>query len=311
MSTIDIGTKVAGVSFRSCLYNASGPRCTTKEELVGLGESHSGAIMMKSCTIEPREGNPKPRYACFEHCSIQSMGLPNLGYEEYLKFVDELAEFNKPAVASIAGLSLNDYVTMTKAFQDSNVSLIELNLSCPNIEGKPQVAYDIEQTEATLSAVAELGSIPLGLKLPPFYDRSFHESMAELVLKYNIRFLSCINSIGNTLIIDADKGTPALRAKHGYGGLSGPCIKPIALANVRIFHELLGDNVSIVGVGGVQTGTDVYEYLLAGASAVQIGTMYEEEGVGCFERIENELGTILKEKGYTRATDAVGALKEQ
>ncbi len=302
-------TQIAGVTLNSYIINASGPNDATLEELEILGQSGTGAIMMKSCTLEPRQGNEEPRYARLPFGALQSMGLPNLGYQEYVKISSELKKFNKPIIASVAGLCAPDYPKMVEAFQKSDVDLIEVNLSCPNIEGKSQVAYDFEQSEDVIKKITDLGPKPIGLKLPPYYDLVHHKQMAELIKKHNISFISLINSIGNTLVIDAETETPVIKPKKGLGGLSGDYIKPIALANVRIFYELLEGKVAIFGVGGVKSGTDAFEFLLAGADAVQVGTVFEKEGPGCFERIDQELAEILARKGYSSIQEAKGNLK--
>lgn len=303
-------TRVAGIEFASFILNASGPNDATLEELEIIGKSASSAIMMKSCTIEPRQGNPEPRYVRLPLGSLQCMGLPNLGYSEYLRFIQLLKQFKKPIIASVAGLCLGDYVKMVEAFQKSEVDLIEVNLSCPNLEGKPQVAYDFEQTENVLRGILGLGQKPIGLKLPPFYDFVHQKEMSELIKKYKISFITCINSVGNTLIIDPETERPVIKPKKGFGGLCGDYIKPIALANVRAFYELLKDaGVSIFGVGGIKSGTDAFEFLLAGADAVQLSTVFEKEGSACFERINRELEEILKKKNYPSIQAAKGNLK--
>lgn len=302
-------TKIAGVELDSYICNASGPLDSTLDELENIANSKSSAIMMKSCTIEPREGNQEPRYIRLPLGSIQSMGLPNLGYQEYVKFSSQLKKYNKPIIASVAGLSVDDYEKMVSAFQDSNVDLIEVNLSCPNLEGKPQVAYDFEQTEKVLRRISNLGKKPIGLKLPPYYDFIHHKQIADLIEKYKIDFITCTNSIGNTLIIDPETETPVIKPKKGFGGLSGNYIKPIALANVRAFYELLGNKISIFGVGGIKTGADAFEFLLAGADAVQVATTFEKEGPSCFARINSELEEILQRKGYNSIEEVKGKLK--
>jgi len=304
-----IKTKIAGVEFNSYVLNASGPNDSTLEELEIIAKSGSAAIMMKSCTVEPRKGNPEPRYVRLPLGSIQSMGLPNKGYQEYIKFAPQLKKFNKPIIASVAGLCTDDYVKMVEAFQKSDVNLIEVNLSCPNLEAKPQVAYDFEQTEEVLSRISGLGKKPLGLKLPSYFEFAHFQQIAELIRKYKVSFISCINSVGNTLIIDPETETPVIKPKKGFGGLCGDYIKPIALASVRAFYELLKDKVSIMGVGGVKSGTDAFEFLLAGADAVQIATTFEKEGASCFERINKELEELLKRKGYASVQEAKGKLK--
>ncbi|MBI4250563.1 dihydroorotate oxidase [Candidatus Uhrbacteria bacterium] len=302
-------TTIAGLEFPSYICNASGPNDATLDELHVLGSSGSSAIVMKSCTIEPRSGNAEPRYARLPYGAIQSMGLPNLGYRAYGEFAPLLQSYGKPIVASIAGLSVEDYRVMVDTFQESDVDLIEVNLSCPNIEGKPQVAYDFEQTEKVLSVVSRSGTKPVGVKLPPYFDYVHQQHMAELIEKYQISFVTCINSVGNVLVIDPEKETPILKPKKGFGGLSGSYIKPIALANVRAFYNLLGDKISIFGVGGIQSGVDAFEFLLAGADVVQVGTIFEKEGPACFGRIEKELVDILIAKGYHSVADAKGRLK--
>jgi len=306
---MNISTKIAGINFDSCIINASGPNNSTLEELELIGKSESSAIMMKSCTIEPREGNDKPRFARLPFGAIQCMGLPNLGYKKYIEFALKLKKYNKPIIASISGLCANDYVKMVGEFQDSEVDLIEVNLSCPNIYGKPLVGYDIEQTENVLVKISSLGKKPIGLKLPAYLDESLQKQIADLIIKNNISFISTINSIGNCLVIDSEKETPAIKPLRGFGGLCGEYLKPIALGNVRKFYELLDDKVFIFGVGGVKTGEDVFEFLLAGADAIQIATAFEKQGATCFEKIKNELIAIMQKKGYKSVREIKGNLK--
>lgn len=302
-------TKIAGIDFDSYIFNASGPRDSILKELEVIGESDSSAITMKSCTLQPREGNDKPRYARLEFGSIQSMGLPNLGYQEYIKLASQLKKYNKPIIASVAGLTIDSYRKMVEEFQKSETHLIEVNLSCPNLKGKSPVAYNFEETELVLSKITGLGEKPIGLKLPPYYEKNQYKRLVKLIQQYNISFITCINSIGNTLIIDSEKETPVIKPKKGFGGLSGQYIKPIALANVKNFYELLQGKISIIGVGGINSGNDAFEYLLAGADAIQVGTTFEKEGSICFERINNELKGILQRKGCNSIQEMKGKLK--
>ena len=304
-----MSTHIASLPFASYIFNASGPRCTTLEELTQLGQSESAAIMTKSCTILAREGNEEPRYKSLPLGSVQSMGLPNLGYEEYLAMVASLKTHDKPLVVSISGFSIADNITMVSAFQNSAADLIEVNLSCPNIAGKAQVGYDFEQTRETLEKLCQLGDKPLGLKLPPYFDFSHFEAMADIIKQFPIKFITCINSVGNTLVIDPETESAVIKPKGGFGGLCGEYIKPIGLANVRAFRQLLPETIDIIGVGGINTGTDAFEYLLAGASAVQVATVFEKEGTDCFARINNEFSTLMASKNYFDIKSAQGKLK--
>jgi dihydroorotate dehydrogenase (fumarate) len=304
-----LSTSIAGINLASCIGNASGPRDASLEELRIIGESQSASIMMKSCTMEPRLGNPEPRYASIPLGSINSMGLPNLSYKQYLKFIPLLKQYLKPIIASIAGFSLDEYVTMVRAFQDSDVDLIEISLSCPNVVGKSQIGYDFKQTQKTLGAITSLGDKPLGLKLPPYFDLAHFDMMASIIKQFPISFITCINSPGNTLAINPDTQRPLIKPKNGLGGLGGSIIKPIALANVYNFSQRLEGKVDIIGVGGIATGTDIFEFLLAGARAVQIGTTFQEEGADCFTRLEGELSDTLDRLGFDSVQDAIGKLK--
>ncbi len=308
-NNIDLSTNIASIELASYLVNASGPDCTTIEELQTIGASESAAIMMKSCTVLPREGNPEPRYQRLPFGAIQSMGLPNLGYKEYLGFSTQLKEYKKPIIASISGLSLEDNLEMVKAFQGGDADMLEYNFSCPNIVGKPQLAYDFEETDRVLGEICKINSKVLGIKLPPYFDFCHYDQMAEIILKHDVQFISCINSIGNTLIIDSETESPIIKPKDGFGGLSGEYIKPIGLANVRAFYNRLQGKVAIFGVGGIVSGTDAFEYILAGADAVQIGTTFEKEGPGCFSRIAQELQEIMNKKGYRSISEFKGKLK--
>lgn len=307
--SVDLSTTIAGVKLGSYLMNASGPKCTTLDELMTIGASSSAAIVTKSCTMEYREGNPEPRYQDLPLGSIQSMGLPNLGYKAYLEMVPQLKSLDKPVVVSISGFSIEDNIEMVSAFQNSDVDLIEVNFSCPNIPGKAQVAYDFEQVESALAALTALGDKPMGIKLAPYFDMSHFIAMANIINKFPVKFITCVNSIGNTLIIDPETESPIIKPKGGFGGLCGDYIKPIGLANVRAFRELLPESVQIIGVGGIKNGVDAFEYLLAGADAVQIATCFEKQGAGCFARIESELDAYMANKGYTQLSDAKGKLK--
>lgn len=309
MATIDLTTQIADVKFPGFILNASGPKCTTEQELVEIGNSASAAIMTKSCTKLMREGNPEPRYQVLEQGSIQSMGLPNLGYEKYLEILPRLAEFNKPIIASISGLSISDNVAMVSAFQQSNADLLEVNFSCPNVSGKPQLGYDFEQTEKALAAICEVNDKPLGLKLPAYFDFNHFDTVAEILAKYPISFISTINSIGNTLVIDPKTESPVIRPNNGFGGLCGNYVKPIGLANVNAFRARLPEHIKIMGVGGIYNGTDAFEYLLAGADAVQVATCFQEQGPTCFARITLELSMLMASKGYTSLAAAKGKLK--
>jgi dihydroorotate dehydrogenase (fumarate) len=290
--------------------NASGALCVTREELEALGRSQSGAIVTKSMTREPRTGNPEPRYFAFPEGSINSMGLPNLGYHAYAELIPSLKAFGKPVIASVAGLCEDDFPEIARTISKAAPDLIEVNLSCPNIPGKPQIGYDFDASERVIRRVRAVADRPIGVKLPPYFDPAHHAAMAEVLRRTPVDFLSLINSVGNALVIDPEGESVVIKPKGGFGGLGGAMIKPVALANVRAFWKAFHGRIPIIGVGGIGSGTDVFEHLLAGASAVQIGTALVTEGPEVFARIGRELQTILTKKGYRGIEPVVGRLKE-
>ena len=291
--------------------NASGARCVTQEELESLGDSHSGAIVTKSMTPEFRTGNSEPRYVGFEGGSINSMGLPQSRVSGIWETYSQFASISKTTSSRVSlGFNPMTFFKLPKKINAVKPDLLEVNLSCPNIQGKPQIGYDAEASESLLLQIRDLVSIPMGVKLPPFFDPVHHEKMAEVLDKSGVSFISVINSVGNGLVVDPYQESVVIKPKGGFGGLGGRIIKPVALANVRAFWKLLGERISIIGVGGIETGVDVFEHVLCGASAVQIGTALVEEDVGVFERLEQELGEWLNQKGYRSLSECRGTLKE-
>lgn len=307
---IDLSTTIAGVTFPSCFMNASGALCVTRDELEALGKSGAGAIVTKSMTIESRQGNPTPRYYGFPGGSINSMGLPNLGYRAYAELIPHLKRFGKPVIASVAGLGEEDFPTIAEAINAAQPDLIEVNLSCPNIPGKPQIGYDPDTSERVLKKVRPKISVPMGVKLPPYFDPAHHEAMGKVLGRCGVDFLNLINSVGNGLVVDPERETVVIKPKGGFGGLGGRLIKPVALANVRAFYKFFEGKIPIIGTGGIVEGIDVFEHVLCGASAVQIGTVLVEEGLDVFARLEAELSAVLVRRGYRSILECRGRLKE-
>ncbi|MFK4953905.1 dihydroorotate oxidase [Lactococcus garvieae] len=304
-------TTFAHTKFANPFMNASGVHCMTIEDLQELEKSDSGAYITKSCTLEKREGNPSPRYVDLALGSINSMGLPNLGFNYYLDYVLE-AQQNQdtPIFFSIAGMSPEENLEMLDSIQKSAFSgITELNLSCPNVPGKPQLAYDFQATEQLLEKVFAFFKKPLGVKLPPYFDLAHFDQMADILNKFPLTYVNSVNSVGNALYIDTEEEAVVIKPKNGFGGLGGQYIKPTALANVRAFYTRLKPEIQIIGTGGIETGQDAFEHLLCGASMLQIGTALHKEGPEIFTRIRRELQEIMDKKGYQSIDEFRGKLK--
>ena len=191
------------------IYNAAGCHCTTLQDLEDLLFSQAGAIMTKSCTLEARDGNPKPKYWNNEEISVNSNGLENLGYLDYLQYFKENRDVDtdKPFILSVAGLSLEDNITIIQEAFNAGVYAVELNLSCPNLGGVP-VSQDIEQLDYYLKSIVsstnyENVDIPLGLKLPIYTNKNDITKVAEIVEKYDMAFITCSNSMPNCIVYDS------------------------------------------------------------------------------------------------------------
>ena len=303
-------TQIAGFSFDNCLMNAAGVACMTVEELEEVRQSAAGSFVTKTATLEARAGNPEPRYHDVPLGSINSMGLPNQGIDYYLDYLLSLQESQpeRTFFLSMVGMSPDETHTLLKKVQNSGFKgITELNLSCPNVPGKPQIAYDFETTERILGEAFSYFDKPLGIKLPPYFDIVHFDQAAEVFNRHPLKFVNCVNSIGNGMYIEDE--SVVIRPKNGFGGIGGEYIKPTALANVHAFYQRLNPSIQIIGTGGVYSGRDAFEHILCGASMVQIGTALHQQGVEVFERVSLGLKAIMAKKGYEKLEDFKGKLK--
>lgn len=303
-------TTFLGHQVSNPFLNAAGVLCRTPEDLLQLASSVSGSMITKSCTVEPREGNPEPRYAAAPYGSINSMGLPNLGFEFYKQFAVE--HRGKLLFISVSGMSMDENVKMAKDLlpvAKETGCIMELNLSCPNVPGKPQVGYDFTTMREYLQRVSSVYDAPFGVKLPPYFDIAHFDQAAAIFNEIpQVAFLTCVNSLGNGLVIDVDTETVAIKPKDGFGGLGGRYILPTALANVNAFYRRCPTKL-VVGCGGVYSANEAFQHILAGASLVQVGTALHEEGPQIFQRVVDEFALLMRAKGYNTIDDFKGKLK--
>lgn len=306
-------TKFGEFTYDNPFMNASGVHCMTTTDLEELAASEAGSFVTKSATLAPREGNPEPRYVDLALGSINSMGLPNKGLDYYLNFALEKQEAIAPEAPfffSVAGMSVEENIELLRKIEASNFrGITELNLSCPNVPGKPQVAYDFPLTEQILEQVFSFFTKPLGVKLPPYFDLAHFDQMAEILNKFPLTYINSINSIGNGLYIDPETEAVVINPKEGFGGIGGEYVKPTALANVRAFATRLKPEINVIGTGGIRSGQDAFEHLLCGATMLQIGTELQKEGPAIFARLKKELTEIMTAKGYTSIDEFRGKLR--
>ncbi|MDX6526476.1 MAG: dihydroorotate dehydrogenase catalytic subunit, partial [Gaiellales bacterium] len=273
------------------LLNASG----TLDALAAAGagvpvHQDVAALVTKTITPLPREGNPAPRLAESPSGLLNSIGLANPGVDEFARGLPALVALGRPLVVSIGGFSVDDYVGLARALAEApGVVALELNISCPNVEtGCSSIGSDAAETAAVVRACRAVTSRPLWVKLSPnVADVAVIGRAAELE---GADALVCVNTLRG-MAIEAWSGRPLLGA--GTGGLSGPALKPVALAAVWTCASAC--SLPIVGAGGVLYGRDALDLLDAGAAAVQVGTALFRHP-RAVARIHDELQALVENR---------------
>lgn len=307
---MSVSTVFAGIEFDSCVMNAAGVLCMSAAELDAVAGSAAATLVTKTATLQAREGNAQPRYQDVGENSINSMGLPNRGVDYYLDYLAQ-DPLQSQRFLSISPMLPDDVPQLFARIREAGFTgLVELNLSCPNIAGKPQIAYDFESAAHILEQASELyvaGGGRLGVKLPPFFDMAHFDSFASILNRFPLTFINSVNSPGNGVMLNGL--AMAIAPKNGFGGIGGPTIKPWALANVHAFYSRLKPSIQIIGTGGVATGRDVFEHILCGASLVQVGTSLHQQGPGIFDRLLVELAAEMERYGFAALEDFRGKVR--
>jgi len=266
--TPDLKVTIAGVEFANPLMTASGC-CGYGEELAELFPlSKLGALVTKSITLEPRLGHPPPRTAEAASGMLNAIGLANVGIDRFIaEKIPFLAKQNTRVIVNVAGARIDEYVEVCSRLNDvPELDMIELNISCPNVDqGGMEFGAFPGSTEKAVAAVRKVFSRPIIAKLSP--NVTSIAEIARAAQQGGADALSLINSLVGTTI-DTETWRP--RLTNNRGGLTGPCIKPVALAMVNAVHE--NCSLPLIGIGGIATVEDAVEFFLAGATAVQVGT---------------------------------------
>ncbi len=302
----DFQVSLAGLDLQHSIMNAAGT-CRSIEEVEALASSPVSAIMVGSITYEPREGNKGNVFWTSPdgQFSINNNGLPNKGAEWYQKNLPEMVKIahnsKKAIFASVVGFKPSEYGFLSKMAIETGVDAVELNLSCPNIliDGKQKriSCFDLEYIEEIILVTERWtgDEAMIGIKVSPYSDPWLIEGVTNVLNDYSlIKFVIACNTFPNALVFD-EKGKPVITFGDGYGGLSGPALKPIALGQVKQLRALLSDRIDVIGCGGITTGKDVADFLTAGATAVQVGTAFLNSGVKVFDRILKEYVDIALE----------------
>lgn len=301
---VDMSTVLAGVTLPHPVLTASGCAGAGRELDQFFDVTTIGAVVTKSIMLRPRSGRPTPRMAETPSGMLNSIGLQGPGIDAFVdRDLKWLLRRGARAVVSIAGSSVDEYTKLAQRLRHlDGITAIEVNISCPNVEDRGQVfACDPHAAASVVSAVrrATAPSVPVLAKLSP--DVTDIVAIAESVVGAGADGLSMINTLLG-LVIDTDTMRPALAGVTG--GLSGPAIRPVAVRAVWQVHAALPE-VPILGMGGIRTGLDALEFVLAGASAVSVGTVVFNDPSAPV-RVGDELQRALGERGFGRFADAVG-----
>ena len=301
---IDLSTTLGNAWFPSPLFTASGCASSGKELAQFIDLREIGAVVTKSVMSKPRHGRATPRMAETPSGMINSIGLQGPGIDEFLAHdLPWLVSQKARVIVSIAGETVEEYATLARKVRSApGISALEVNISCPNVENRGLVfACDPDASRRVIDGVRKTlgGELPIIAKLSP--DVTDLVSIAKGVVDAGADGLALINTV-LSMVINLETMRPHLGGKTG--GLSGPAIRPIAVRAIYQVHEAL-PRVPILGMGGVATGRDALELILAGAKGVSVGTASFGDPAAIIT-IQNELKELLKIRGFTSVAEAVG-----
>jgi dihydroorotate dehydrogenase (NAD+) catalytic subunit len=296
--TVDLSTTLCGVRLPNPTILASGILGLSHEIMVRVAQNGAGAVTTKSCSLKPRPGHHNPVVLDWGPGLINAVGLSNPGVEVMVEEIraakEKLAPLKVPVIASIFADTIYDFGTVARFISEAKPDLIEINISCPNIDAHylQMFAADAYVAAQVTRRVKQNTDIPVLVKLSP--NVTDLAEIAQAVVEAGADGITAINSLGPGLILDIETCRPVLA--HKTGGVSGPAIRPIAVRCVRDICKAV--EVPVVAVGGVTTGRDVVEMILMGATAVGIGSAIAYQGMEIFRKACDELRDYMERHDY-------------
>lgn len=299
---MSLAVNLPGLQLKNPVMPASGCFSFGREYSQFYDLSELGAIMIKAATEKKRLGNSTPRVAETRSGMLNAIGLQNPGVRSIIETeLPFLGSFDLPVIANIAGSTVEEYENVAAAFRQTDlIHAIELNISCPNVkEGGvqfgmiPEVAYEVTKR------VKKQSDVPVYVKLSP--NAADIVAIAKAVERAGADGLTMINTLTG-MTINLHERQPLLSNK--VGGLSGPAIKPVAIRMIYEVYQAV--NIPIIGMGGILTTEDILEFLMAGASAVAVGTANFQNPMICKELID-QLPATLRKYGFDSVKDAIGS----
>jgi dihydroorotate dehydrogenase (NAD+) catalytic subunit len=284
--------EVAGIRMRNPTMLASGVLNETGRSMIEVAKSGVGALVTKSVGLAPREGHPNPSVVELDCGLINAMGLPNPGIDAYLSEVRTALTGGVPVIGSVFGGSEEETSEVASRMATAGVAALELNLSCPHAKGLgAEIGSTPEMVEKICGAVKEAVGIPVLAKLTP--NTSSIAALASAAERGGADGIVAINTM-RAMAICPELGRAVL--SNRFGGLSGSAIKPIGVRCVYEIYQAV--EIPVIGVGGVESHKDALEYIMAGASAVQIGTAVWSKGPEAFSVVCKGLTDFMSANGY-------------
>ncbi|HHT9118311.1 MAG TPA: dihydroorotate dehydrogenase [Candidatus Hypogeohydataceae bacterium YC38] len=316
MARVDLSTELCGIRLSNPTVLASGILGTTKSLLKRVSSAGAGAVTIKSLSLDPLPGHNNPIMVGFEAgaagtmqsgCAagfLNAVGYSNPGVREAAKEFKDLSDVGAPVIASVIGRGVGDFMKVVEGLWGLDFSAIELSLSCPHTPGFGMMAGQNtpEATKEIITAVRTMTRLPLFVKLSPNVPEIGR--IAKAAEEAGADGITAVNTLGPGMVINIEARQPVLDFK--VGGVSGPALRPIAVRCVYDIYKAV--SIPIIGVGGVSTGRHAIEMLMAGASAVGIGTAVYYQGIGVFQEVCREMEEWMTANGYPSIKELVGAV---
>lgn len=300
--SVRIEAQLAGLRLSNPTMLAAGILGLSSTSLLDAVENGAGAVVTKSVGLKPRVGYPNPVVVQVDSGLLNALGLPNPGVDIFVEEIKEYKEsrVDAPLIVSIYGFSAAEFAKVARIAAEAGADALELNLSCPHVKKTgSEIGQSPDLVAEVVESVKDSVDKPILLKLTP--NVADIACVARAGVEAGADAITAINTV-RAMTINIETACPVLANK--IGGLSGPSIKPIAVRCVYEIFEVV--DVPIIGCGGIASWEDAVEFMLAGASAVQIGTAIASQGLSVFRSLVNGIESYLHSKGFRSAKEIVG-----
>jgi len=305
---MNLSQTVCGVTFKNPTVLASGIWGITAASWRRVAANGAGGVTTKSLWLKEHRGHPNPVIIATEHWTLNAVGVPDAGVG---KAREEIGDYNRdkavPLIANIIAESVQGFAEIASAIADFHPDILEVNISCPNVEdecGKPFACSARDAAAVTKHVKAVSGDIPVFIKLSPNVDDI--GAIAAACAEQGADGFTAVNTFGPGMAIDLRSRKPILANR--VGGLSGPGLKPIAVRCIADVYAATEGKLPIIGTGGVHTGEDAIEFLLAGATLVGIGTALASRGQDVFKKVCEEMSVWCDGEGVGDIAELVGGM---